>query len=117
MEAESSATRQVEALRLLVHALAGAGRFAAARDLLLGLLAERPDDSFARRNLVHAHLGLGEYTAAEPLARELTGSETGPARAAAFFYHAHALWGLGRLEECRAAVERYAACLAAEQNG
>jgi len=101
--------RAFDATRLLVHVLMGAGKFAAARDLLRGMLAAAPDDAGVRRNLVRAHLGLGEYVEAEPVARMLAGQEAGDDRLPALFFHAHALWGSGRTEECRAVIERYAA--------
>ena len=106
--------RTFDATRLLVHALMGAGKFVAAKDLLRGMLAAAPDDAGVRRGLVRAHLGLGEYAAAEPPARTLAERETGDDRLPALFFHAHALWGCGRTEECRAVVERYAALRAGD---
>lgn len=106
-------TREQDAIRLLTHSLMETGKFAAARDLLLGLAQSCPGDVFARRNLVQAHLRLGEYAAAEPLARELAAAAGGDDMAPALFFHAHALWGCGRLDECRAVVGRYAERLAA----
>lgn len=106
-------SREADAVRLLVHALMGAGRFAEAEKLLAGLLAAGPDDAFAKRNLVQARLRLGRYAEAEPLARELvaeaeTGAGNADARAAARFFLAHALWGCDRADESRREVERYA---------
>ena len=105
-------SRSFDATRLLAHVLAGSGKYGAARDLLRGLLEAAPDNLSVRRSLVHAHLGLGEYAEAEPVARALTERESGENLPPALFFHAHALWGCGRTEECRAVVERYAALLA-----
>ena len=104
-------SRSLDATRLLAHVLAGSGKYAAARDLLRGVLAAAPDDQATRRGLVHALLRLGEYAEAEPEARALAERETGPDRATALFFHAHALWGCGRTAESRAVVEQYAALL------
>ena len=109
-------TRSLDATRLLAHVLAGSGRHREARDLLLGILAADPGDAAARRSLVAARLALGEYDEAEPDARRVADTEEGAGRAPALFLHAHALWGCGRLDECRAAVDRYAASLAAENS-
>jgi len=108
-------TRSLEATRLLAHVLLGSGRYGAARDLLRGVAAAAPGDLAARRGLARALLALGEYAEAEAVARDLAGRETGAGRPPALFFHAHALWGCGRVAECREAVRRYAAALAAPE--
>jgi thioredoxin-like negative regulator of GroEL len=105
--------RELEAARLLAGGLIDAGRFEAARDVLAGLIAADPGDLFARRNLVRVRLALGDYAAAEPEARMLAERASGPDRAPARFFHANALWGAGRIDECRREVELYARELAA----
>jgi predicted Zn-dependent protease len=105
--------RELDAVRLLAGGLIAAGRFEAARDVLAGLIAANPGDSFAMRNLVRVRLALGEYAAAEPEARMLVGRASGADRAPARFFHANALWGAGRIDECRREVELYARELAA----
>ncbi|MDR1519802.1 MAG: tetratricopeptide repeat protein [Planctomycetota bacterium] len=107
--------RELDAMRLLAHSLAWAGRFAEASGLLRGILAVSPDDVQARRGLVHSLLRLGEYEEAELLARRLAAEEKGAERIPAIFFHAHSLWGCGRLDECRATVEEYAKTLADAQ--
>jgi hypothetical protein len=87
------------------------GKFAAARDILLGLAAARPDDLPSRRNLVAAHLRLGDYAAAEPLARDLAERAAGDDRAPALFFLAYALWGCGRTADCRMVVDSYVEAL------
>ncbi len=109
--------RSLEATRMLAHGLLGAGRYAAARDLLLGVAAADPDDTGALRALARARLMLGEYAEAEPVARGLAERETGRDRICALFFHAHALWGCGREAECRRVVERYAALRAESVSG
>jgi thioredoxin-like negative regulator of GroEL len=99
--------READALRLLAHQFMNTGRFAQARDLLAGLSHSLPDDAFALRNLVCARLHLGEYAEAEPLAARLAAGAEGKDRAPALFFHAHALWGCGRTDECRAVVDNY----------
>lgn len=103
--------RDLEAVRLLARTFVDAGRFAAAGDLLNGLIEIDPDDAFARRNLVLVRLRLGDYAGALPLARRLAEEADGTERAPALFFHAYALWGMGREAERQAEVERYAACL------
>ncbi len=107
--------READAARLLARVFIEAGRFAQARDILSGLIEVDPDDAFARRNLVLVLLRLREYGAAEPLARRLVAGASGAERGPALFFHAYALWGLGREDECRDEVERYAACLAEQR--
>lgn len=104
--------RKTESVKLLVQSLMDVGRFRAARDLLAGLAEADGDDPFVVRNLARTLLHLGEYVAAEPLARKAAERAVGRERAPALFFLAYALWGCGRREECGAAVEQYARCLA-----
>lgn len=104
-------TRELDAVRLLAYAFIEAGKFAQARDLLLGVVEAAPEDVFARRNLLLARLRLGEFDEALPLARTLARTALNTDRVPALFFQAYALWGMGRREECREVVDRYAACL------
>jgi Flp pilus assembly protein TadD len=103
--------REVESVKLLIQSLMNAGRFAAARDLLAGLAETDAEDVFVQRNLVQAHLRLGDYEAAEPPARRLAEKTDGADEAPALFFHAYALWGCGRQDECRGVVAKYAESL------
>lgn len=104
--------RETESVKLLVLSLMDTGRFAAARDLLAGLAEAAPEDVFVARNLVRALLHLGEYEAAEQPARRLAARAEGREKAPALFFHAYALWGCNRREECAKVVNEYAQCLA-----
>lgn len=107
--------RSREALLLLAHVLLDTGKYAAAATILEGILALDSTDMEASRGLLHALLHLGRFEEAERLSAELTPRETGRGRAPARFCRAHALWGCGRLEECRREVDKYAALVSEER--
>lgn len=100
--------RETEAVRLLCHVLMGVGKYQRARDLLIGLAEAAPGDGWVERNLVLCRLRIGEYEEALPLATQLAEKAKGWDRIPALFFHAHALWCCGRLEECRRTVDDYA---------
>ena len=104
--------RESESVLLLARSLLGVGKPAEAAELLQGLAAARPDDAGIRRLLALALLELGKYVEAEPVARALAATATGKDVPPAIFFYAHALWGCGKLDECRRQVDRYAASLA-----
>ncbi|MCC8191019.1 MAG: hypothetical protein LIP77_10375 [Planctomycetes bacterium] len=109
--------RDAEAVLLLADSLLGAGQPAAAATVLRGLAASGTADIRVTRLLVAALLEAGSYVEAEPAARELATQATGGDLAPALFFHAHALWGCGRTEECRRVVDRFAAALASDADG
>lgn len=105
--------RDVEAVLLLADSLLGAGRPESAVPLLRGLEATDSRDVRIRRLLVRALLDAGDYAAAEPVADALTLAAAGDDLPPALFFHAHSLWGCGKVDESRRSVDRYAAALAA----
>lgn len=113
--ADGMTERSREAVLLLAHVLLDTGKYSAAAKILAGLLSLNASDMEAARGMLHALLHLGRYEEAERLSADLVRRETGRGRAAVRFCRAHALWGCGRLEECRREVDRYAAIVAEER--
>ena len=104
--------RESEAILLLANSLLGVGKPAEAAELLRGLAEVDAKDVRIGRLLALALLSLGKYAEAEPVTRDLVRIAEGNDLPPALFFYAHALWGSGKLDECRRQVDRYAASLA-----
>jgi tetratricopeptide (TPR) repeat protein len=94
---------------LLGHVYLETEKYEKARKIFQGMAELYPEDNYSSKALAYLLIKLHKYEEAIQHAEKYVNSDSlsDEEMVNGMFLKAHALWGAGRLEECKAAVDKF----------